>query len=134
MNDNGNIDIQSIFEDRTPLRTPQTKLKEMLIDFNYKYENSPKVYGNIYIQVSKIFDYEAIIDGVKVFRFYDMPYVDGCRVLVLPLNTWNIKVGGGTREDRWSTNETSISLTNFSPNIKLKVKTHWVSNPTLEKI
>ena len=30
----------------------------MLIDFNYKYENSPKVYGNIYIQVSKIFDYE----------------------------------------------------------------------------
>lgn len=134
LNDNGNIDIANIFEDRTPLKTPQTKLKEMSIDFNYKYENSPKVYGNIYIQVSKVFDYEAIIDGVKPFRFYDMPYVDGCRVLTLPLNTWNIKVGGGTREDRWSTNETSISLTNFSPNIKLKVKTHWVSNPTLEKI
>lgn len=128
MNDNGTTNICRIFEDRTPLQTLQTQFENKRLVFENKMANSPKIFGNIYISVPRAFDYDAVIDGVQSCSFFSLPYENGCRVLTLPQNTWDVKVVGGDRENRWSTNELSFDFINDELNQSAKLQSHLFSN------
>lgn len=125
------IDIIRMIEDRSPLRTRQTQFKEHSFEYEEKMKNHDNFFGNIFVRTSKVWDYYFIVDGVQRINFYTLNYVDGCRVLTLPTNTWNIKIGGGSKEDAWSTNSIEVNLSKESPDKLLELNYNLFYSPTL---
>ena len=74
-NDNGQLNLARIFEDRTPFQTLKSKMEDAITAYNYKKQNSNKQkFGNIYIKVSKIRPFDVVIDGVEKINFYKLQY------------------------------------------------------------
>lgn len=135
-NDNGQLNLARIFEDRTPFQTLKSKMEDAITAYNYKKQNSNKQkFGNIYIKVSKIRPFDVVIDGVEKINFYKLQYVNGYRVLTLPINSWSVHIRGGDSRDgnEFSTNALTFDFTTEPLNQYTEIKYNWLKGPDFIK-
>ena len=135
-NDGGQLNLTRIFEDRTPFQTLKSKMEDAITAYNYKKQNSDKQkFGNIYIKVSKIKPFDAVIDGVEKINFYKLQYVNGYRVLTLPINSWSVHIRGGDSRDgnEFSTNALTFDFTTEPLNQYTEIKYNWLKGPDFIK-
>ncbi len=136
-NNNGEIDFVRIFEDRTPLRTHNSKMEELMVAYDLKMQNSPTdAFGNIYLKISRLRCFSFIIDGIQKVSSSSLQYVDGCRVLTLPVNKWDICIKGGDAEsgNDFLTNSLTFDFYNEPRNQYVKLQSHWFTSPDFIKI
>ena len=132
LNENSLINFEKIFEDRTPIKSENTKILYKNRNFEYKMRNSTKFgYGKVYLKISRAFCYNLVIDNVRKFSTYSLPYENGYRVLTLPLNTWSIKVQSTDSDNMWTTNVLVFNLTKEQPNTFIKLDNKLFGYPDI---
>ena len=135
-NDDGQLNLTRIFEDRTPFKTFKSQMEDMVSVYNYKMQNADKrKFGNIYIKVSKIKAFDVVIDSVEKISFYDLPYINGYRVLTLPIEKWTVHIRGGDNEDgnTFSTNALTFDFKTEPLNQYTQIKYNWIKGPDFIK-
>ena len=136
LNDNQELNFARIFEDRTPFKTFKSQMEDMVSVYNYKMQNADKrKFGNIYIKVSKIKVFDVVIDSVEKISFYDLPYINGYRVLTLPIEKWTVHIRGGDNEDgnTFSTNALTFDFKTEPLNQYTQIKYNWIKGPDFIK-
>lgn len=135
-NDDGQLNLTRIFEDRTPFQTLKSKMEDTITAYNYKKQSANKQkFGNIYIKVSKIKAFDVVIDGVEKISFYNLQYVNGYRVLTLPVEKWTVHICGGNNEDgnAFTTNALTFDFTTEPLNQYTEIKYNWIKGPDFIK-